>query len=117
METRDVETLGLLFESLVVRDLRIYAQALDATVFHYRDNNGLEADAVAQRRDGSWAAFEVKLGHAAIDTAAANLRRLADRVDTDKHGKPAALAVITGWGFGHRRPDGVAVIPIGALTP
>lgn len=114
---RDVETLGLLFESLVVRDLRIYAQALDATLFHYRDNNGLEADAVAQRRDGSWAAFEVKLGQAAIDGAAANLLRLADRVDSDKHGKPAALAIITGWGYGYRRPDGVAVIPVGALAP
>jgi len=114
---RDVETLGLLFESLVVRDLRTHAQALDATVFHYRDNNGLEADAVVQRRDGSWAAFEVKLGQAAIDGAAANLRRLADRVDSDRHGAPVALAVITGWGYGYRRPDGVAVIPIGALAP
>ncbi len=114
---RDVETLGLLFESLVVRDLRIYAQALDATVFHYRDNNGLEADAVVQRRDGSWAAFEVKLGQAAIDEAAAHLLRVADRVDSDRHGEPAALAVITGWGYGYRRPDGVDVIPIGALAP
>lgn len=113
---RDVETLGLLFESLVVRDLRIYAQHLDANVFHYRDNNGLEADAVVQRRDGSWIAFEVKLGQAAIDGAAANLLRLADRVDTARHGKPAALAVVTGWGFGYRRPDGVAVIPVGALA-
>ncbi|MDO8484318.1 MAG: AAA family ATPase, partial [Candidatus Limnocylindrales bacterium] len=92
-------------------------QALDATVFHYRDNNGFEAHAVVQRRDGSWAAFEIKLGQMAIDDAAANLRRLADRVDTDKHGKPAVLAVITGWGFGYRRLDGVAVIPIGALAP
>jgi predicted AAA+ superfamily ATPase len=114
---RDVETLGLLFESLAVRDLRIYAQALDATVFHYRDNNELEADAVVQRRDGGWAAFEVKLGQAAIDGAAANLLRVADRIDPDKHGRPAALAVITGWGYGYRRPDGVSVIPIGALAP
>ncbi len=114
---RDVQTLGLLFESLVIRDLRVYAQALDATVFHYRDNNGLEADAVIQRRDGSWAAFEVKLGQAAIDGAAANLLRLAGRVDTDRHGKPAVLAVISGWGYGYRRPDGVAVVPVGALAP
>jgi predicted AAA+ superfamily ATPase len=113
---RDVKTLGLLFESLVVRDLRIYAQSLDATVFHYRDNNGLEADAVVQRRDGSWAAFEVKLGQAAVDDAAANLLRLADRIDPEKHGKPAALAVVTGWGYAYRRPDGVAVIPVGALA-
>ena len=60
---RDIETLGLLFESLVVRDLRVYAQGLDANVYHYRDNTGLEADAIVQRRDGAWAAFEVKLGH------------------------------------------------------
>jgi predicted AAA+ superfamily ATPase len=114
---RDVETLGLLFESLVVRDLRIHAQALDATVLHYRDSSGLEADAIVQRRDGSWAAFEVKLGQAAVDEAAAHLLRLADKVDRVRHGPPAVLAVITGWGYGYRRPDGVAVVPIGALAP
>ena len=94
---KDVGTLGLLPESLVVRDLRIYAQAVDATVFHYRDNNGLEADAIVQGRDGRWAAFEVKLGQAALDLAATDLLRLAARIDTEKHGPPAALAVITGW--------------------
>jgi hypothetical protein len=113
---RDVRTLGLLFESLVVRDLRVYAQALDATVLHYRDNTGLEADAVVQRRGGDWAAFEVKLGQAAIDEAAASLLQLADRVDADTHGKPSALAVIAGWGYAYRRPDGVDVIPIGTLA-
>ena len=114
---RDVETLGLLFESLVVRDLRIYAQAMDASVFHYRDSTDLEADAIVERRDGGWAAFEVKLGQGAIDRAAESLLRLAARVDPEKHGKPAVLGVITGWGYGYRRPDGVAVIPIGALAP
>ncbi len=114
---RDVETLGLLFESLVVRDLRIFAQAVDATVFHYRDATGLEADALVERRDGTWAAFEVKLGPRAVDDAARSLLRLADRVDTARHGKPAALVVVTGWGYGYRRPDGVCVVPIGALGP
>ncbi len=114
---RDVETLGLLFESLVVRDLRIYAQAMDASVFHYRDSTDLEADAIVEHRDGRWAAFEVKLGQAAIDTAAAMLLRVAARVDREKHGKPAVLGVITGWGYGYQRPDGVAVIPIAALGP
>ncbi len=114
---RDVETLGFLFESMVVRDLRIYAQALDATVFHYRENTGLEADAIVEVRDGRWAAFEVKLGQAAVEDAAVNLRRLAERIDVARHGTPAALAVITGWGYAYRRPDGVAVIPIGALGP
>ena len=114
---RDVETLGFLFESLVVRDLRIYAQALDASVFHYRDSTDLEADAIVEGRDGTWAAFEVKLGQAAIHRAAESLLRLAARVDPEKHGKPAVLAVITGWGYGYQRPDGVSVIPIGALAP
>lgn len=114
---RDVETLGLLFESLVVRDLRVYAQAMGAGVYHYRDNTGLEVDAIVQRRDGSWAAFEVKLGQAGIEAGATALLRLAERVDHTRHGQPALLAVITGWGFGYRRPDGVAVIPIGALGP
>ncbi|MEA2026789.1 MAG: DUF4143 domain-containing protein [Chloroflexota bacterium] len=114
---RDIETLGLLFESLVVRDLRIYAQGLGANVYHYRDNTGLEADAIVQRRDGAWAAFEVKLGQRAIDGAAAALLRLAERVDVERHGRPAALAVITGWGYAYRRADGVDVIPSGTLAP
>ena len=114
---RDVETLGLLFESLAVRDLRIFAQALDARVFHYRDATGLEADAIVERRDGTWAAFEVKLGPSAVDAAASSLLRLADRVDPARHGRPAALVVLTGWGYGYRRPDGVCVVPIGALGP
>ncbi len=114
---RDVRTLGFLFESLVVRDLRVYAGALDATVSHYRDSTDLEADVIIERRDGTWAAFEVKLGPGAVDAAARTLLRVADRVDSSRHGPPAALAVITGWGFGYRRPDGVSVIPIGALAP
>jgi len=114
---REVDTLGLMFESLVVRDLRIYAQAMDANVFHYHDNTGLEADAVVQCRDGRWGAFEVKLGQSAIDSAADGLLRLVARVDADRHGAPAVLAIITAWGYGYRRPDGVSVIPIGALAP
>jgi len=114
---RDVETLGLLFESLVVRDLRIYAQAMDASVYHYRDSTDLEADAIVEWRDGAWAAFEVKLGPGAVDAAAEALLRVGARVDPAKHGKPALLAVITGWGYGYRRPDGIAVIPIGVLAP
>jgi hypothetical protein len=114
---REVDTLGLLFESLVVRDLRIYAQAMDASVFHYHDNTGLEADAIVERRDGRWGAFEVKLGLAEIDAAAIDLLRLAARVDVGRHGAPAVLAVVTGWGYGYVRPDGVSVVPIGALAP
>ena len=113
---RDPETLGLLFESLVVRDLRIYAQAIGASVFHYRESTGLEADAVLQRRDGSWAAVEVKLGQKDIEEGAGNLLRVSAHVDTDRHGAPAFLAVITGWGYAYRREDGVFVVPIGALA-
>jgi predicted AAA+ superfamily ATPase len=113
----EVDTLGLLFESMVVRDLRVYAQALDAHVLAYRDNTNLEADAIVETRDGRWGAFEVKIGLAEIDKAAEGLLKLAARVDVERHGNPAVLAVITGWGFGYTRPDGVAVIPIGALAP
>jgi predicted AAA+ superfamily ATPase len=114
---RDFESLGLLFESLVVRDLRIYAQAMDGRVYHYRDQTGLEADAIVALGDGRWAAFEVKLGQVAVDKAAANLVKLAERVDPSTDGPPAALAVITATGYGYRRADGVDVIPIGALCP
>ena len=113
----DMELLGFLFESLVIRDLRVYAQAADADVLHYRDNTGLEVDAIVEARDGRWAAFEVKLGQAAIDEASETLRRFAGRVDTKKCGEPSMLAVITGTGFAYVRPDGVAVIPIGSLSP
>ncbi len=113
----DLQALGLLFESLVVRDLRVYAQASDATVLHYRDNTGLEVDAIVEVSDGRWAAFEVKLGQGQVDAAAASLLTFATRVDTAKCGAPAALGVITASGYGYQRPDGVHVIPIGALGP
>jgi len=113
---RDVETLGFLFESLVIRDLRIYAQAAGASVYHYRDSSELEADAIVELADGRWAAFEVKIGPGSVDQAATSLLRVAERIDLDRHGAPVALAVITGWGFGYRRPDGVSVLPIGALA-
>lgn len=114
---RDPETLGLLFESLVIRDLRIYGQAIGATVSHYRENTGAEADAVLQMRSGEWAAVEVKLGQGDIDKGARSLLRVAGNIDTDRHGTPAFLAVVTGWGYAYRRPDGVFVIPVGTLAP
>lgn len=114
---KDLNLFGFLFESLVIRDLRIYAQANDASVFHYRDNTDLEIDAVVEAADGRWAAFEIKLGVGRIDEGAANLLKFAERVDVKKTGKPAALAVITSTGYGYVRDDGIGVIPIGALGP
>jgi predicted AAA+ superfamily ATPase len=113
----DLNWLGFLFESLVIRDLRVYAQANDASVLHYRDNTGLEVDAIVETVQGDWAAFEVKLGHGQIDAAAATLLRFAAKIDTTKCGVPKALGVIVPGGYGHVRPDGVAVIPIDSLRP
>lgn len=113
---RDPGTLGYLFESLVVRDLRVYAQTIGASVFHLRQSTGAEVDAIVQRRDGTWAGIEVKLGQGDIDAGAHQLRAAVDSVDQARHGPPAFLAVITGWGYAYQRPDGVLVVPIGALT-
>lgn len=113
---RDIGWLGLLFENLVIRDLRVYAQAIDAQVFAYRDETGLEADAIVEAPDGRWAAFEVKLGQREIDSAAEQLLRLRGRVDTDVAGAPSALVVVAATGYGYVRKDGVVVVPIGALT-
>lgn len=114
----DLNYLGLLFESLVVRDCRVYAEPLDAVIHHYRDSDALEVDVVVQARDGRWGAFEVKLGgEKAIEEAAAGLFRFARKVDPTKIGKPAVLGVIVASGYGYTRPDGIVIIPIGALGP
>jgi predicted AAA+ superfamily ATPase len=113
----DLNAMGFLFESLVVRDLRVLSQPLRGEVLHYRDSDGHEVDAIVQLADGRWAGFEVKLGAAQSDRAAASLTRFASLVDTDVCGPPAALVVITGTGYAYRRPDGVYVVPIGALGP
>ena len=114
----DPGSFGLLFESLAVRDLRVYAQAHDAEVYHYRDNTGLEVDAVVETADGAWMAAEVKLGGVgAIEEGAGNLLKLRDRVDPARTGPPASLAVVTGIGHGYTRPDGVVLAPLTALGP
>ncbi len=114
---KDMNLLGFLFESLVVRDLRVYAQAVDAEVLQYRDNTGLEVDAVIQCADGRWGAIEIKLGAGMVEQGVTSLLKFVDRVDTDKCGSPSLLAVITGTGYGYLRDDGVSVIPIAALKP
>lgn len=113
---KDLQYTGFLFESMVIRDLRIYAEQHDGKVYHYRDSQALEVDAIIEFADGTWAAFEIKMGFRAQDEGALNLLKLADRIDYTKREKPALLAVITANGFAYRREDGVAVIPIGVLT-
>ena len=111
----DFNTFGFLFESLCTRDMRIYAQANDGEVAHYRDRNGLEADMIVTLNDGRWAAVEVKLGNKQIEEAAAHLLELAKKVDDEKMGKPSFLMVLTGGEFAYQRNDGVLVVPIGCL--
>jgi len=113
----DMELFGLLFESLVIRDLRVLAQFLDGEVLHYRDKYGVEVDAIVQLRDGRWGAIEIKLGEAQVESAAAGLQRFLAQIDTSRTGEPSFLAVVCGKGYGYLRPDGIRVIPIGALAP
>jgi len=112
---KDFETFGFLFESLCTRDLRIYAQACDGTVFHYRDKSQLEADIIVKLHDGRWGAIEVKLGMKQIDQAAANLVKLKEKVDVEKMNQPSFLMVLTGGQVAYKRHDGVLVVPIGCL--
>lgn len=113
----DLNALGLHYEALVIRDLRVYAQLLDARVDSWRDSNGNEVDAVVTVGPNKWAAFEVKLSPDAVDEAAAALLRFKASVDTSRHGEPSCLGVITSTGAGGLREDGVHVIPIGCLGP
>ena len=115
---RDVEAMGLLFESMAIRDLRIYAQRADARVSFYGDHSGLEADAVIEGLDGRWAAVEVKLGGAAaVSEAMDSLRAVRSRVDTARRGEPARLIIVTAFGTGYQTDDGIAVVPLTALRP
>ncbi|MBK8460134.1 MAG: DUF4143 domain-containing protein [Micropruina sp.] len=115
--SHDLHALGLHFEGLVVRDLRVYAQLLDGRVDSWRDSNGNRVDAIVTIGPSLWGAFEIKLNPDAVDAAAAALLRFARSVDTERHGQPACLGVITSTGPGGRRDDGVHVIPIGCLGP
>lgn len=111
----DFEYFGLLFESLCTRDIRIYAQANDADVFHYRDKTGLEADLIIRQRNGKWAAIEIKLGNKQIEEAAQNLLTLRAKIDEEKMGKDAFLMIVTGGQYAYQRNDGIWVVPIGCL--
>ena len=113
----DLNTMGLLFETLCVRDLRVFASALDGQVYHFRDKYGLECDAVVHLRNGKFGLIEIKLGgDQLIEQGATTLKTLAAKIDTDKMKVPSFLMVLTATGkFAYRRADGVYVVPIGCL--
>lgn len=113
----DLNTFGLLFETMAVRDLRVYAEALFGKVYHFRDKNGLECDAVIHLRDGRYGLVEVKLGgDVLIGEGAQTLLKLSDKIDTTRMKSPSFLMVLVGTGtYAYRREDGVLVVPIGCL--
>ena len=113
----DLETFGLLFETMCVRDLRVYADALNGSVYHFRDKTDLECDAVIHLRNGSYGLTEIKLGgDRLIEEGAKNLKKLSDKIDTNKMKEPAFLMVLTGTGkYAYRRQDGIYVVPVGCL--
>jgi predicted AAA+ superfamily ATPase len=112
----DLPLLGQLFENLVMHDLLVYAQHIDAEVSYYRDSNGTEVDAIIDHADGTWQAFEIKLGTDAIEAAASTLHTFAAQVDSTRRGSPRALSVITSTGPAYTRTDGIHVIPITMLA-
>jgi uncharacterized protein len=111
----DFNTFGFLFESLCIRDLRIYTESIDGSVYHYRDRNGLEIDAVMQLVDGRWGAVEIKMGAGEIEDAAENLLKLRKIIDTEKMNEPSFLMVLTGTEYAFQLKNGVWVVPIGCL--
>ena len=113
----DLDTFGLMFECMCIRDLRVFADALGGGVYHYRDKSGLECDAVVHLRNGSYGLIEIKLGgDQAIEHGVKTLKQLAGKIDTDKMKSPAFLMVLTAVGdYAYRREDGVYVVPIGCL--
>ncbi|MCX6267926.1 MAG: DUF4143 domain-containing protein [Bacteroidetes bacterium] len=111
----DLNFTGFLFESLVTHELRVYAQANDAKVYHYRDSSGLEVDSIVQKYNGDWCAFEIKLGIGQFDEAAASLNKLVSILDTKKVKPPKSLNIITGTGISYTRNDGINVISLASL--
>lgn len=113
----DLNTFGLFFETLCVRDLRVYADAIDGEVYHYRDKNGLECDAVVHLRNGSYGLIEIKLGgEILLQEGVKTLKKLASKIDTTKMKEPSFLMVLTAVGkMAYRREDGIYVVPITCL--
>jgi len=111
----DVKFTGFLFESLATHELRVYAQANDAKVYHYRDSSNLEVDAIVQKYNGDWCAFEIKLGTGQIEEAAASLNKFASILDENRVKPPKSLNIITGTGISYTRNDGINVISLASL--
>lgn len=116
---KTLPTFGLIFETLCVRDLRVYTQTLDGDVYHYRDSNGLECDAVVHLRNGRYGLVEIKLGgDKLIEEGCTNLNKLASIIDKDKIGEPSFMMILTAVGnYAYRRQDGIYIVPIGTLRP
>lgn len=113
----DLNTFGLIFETLCMRDLRVYAESLNGNVYHYRDKSGLECDAVLHLRNGHYGLIEIKLGgDKSIEEGSATLLKLADKIDSSKSKRPSFMMVLTATDkYAYRRPDGIMVVPIGCL--
>lgn len=111
----DLNYAGFLFESLVFHDLTVYAQHNDAHLSYYRDSSGNEVDIIVEKRDGSWAAFEVKLGDHNLDVAANKLTGFARNIDTKKSHAPSSINIITGTGLAYTRADGINILPLSVL--
>lgn len=111
----DLNTMGLLFESMCIRDLRVYAESLEGKVYHYRDKSGLECDAIVHLRNGSYGLIEVKLGGSEIETAARNLLTLSAKIDPARMKAASFMMILTGTGYAYKREDGVYVVPLACL--
>ena len=111
----DLNTFGFLFESLCMRDLKIYTESYGGNITFYRDEKDFEVDAILRTSSGKWGAIEIKLGAGYIDDAANNLLKFKNRVDTKKNGEPSFLMVLTGADYSYKRDDGIYVVSIGTL--
>jgi hypothetical protein len=112
---KDLNFTGFIFENMCMRDLKIYADAIDARLSYYRDKNDFEVDCILETADGKWGAIEVKLGAGEIPDAIENLTKFKEKVDTDKYGEPSFLMVLTGADYSYKREDGIYVVSIGNL--
>jgi len=112
---RDFNTFGLLFESMAIRDLRVYADSLNGRVYYYRDKQDNEIDAVIELSDGRWGAVEIKMGGNEEESAARNLLKFKKNVDSERMGEPSFLAILTATQIAYQRDDSVWVIPLGCL--